>query len=77
MRYQCIHRRREQHSVRMMCRLLRVSRSGYYDWSHRGETARQRQDRELMPLVHQVHLESRGVYGARKIHHELRAKGEG
>jgi len=60
----------------MMCRLLRVSRSGYYDWSHRGETARQRQDRELMPLVHQVHLESRGVYGARKIHHELRAKGE-
>ena len=77
MRYQCIHRRREQHSVRMMCRLPRVSRSGYYDWSHRGETARQRQDRELMPLVHQAPLESRGVYGARKIDHELRAKGEG
>ena len=30
----------------------------------------------LMPLVRQVHLESRGVYGARKIHRELRAKGE-
>ena len=76
MRYQCIHRRREQHSVRMMCRLLSVSRSGYYDWCNRDETARQRRDRELMPLVRQVHLESRGVYGARKIHRELLAQGE-
>ncbi len=76
MRYQCIHRRREQHSVRMMCRLLRVSRSGYYSWCNRGETAKERRDRTLMPLIHQVHLESRGVYGARKIQHELRAKGE-
>ena len=76
MRYQCIHRRREQHSVRMMCRLLRVSRSGYYDWCNRSESNRRRRDRALMPLVRQVHLESRGVYGARKIHRELRAKGE-
>ena len=76
MRYQCIHRRRDQHSVRMMCRLLRVSRSGYYDWCNRSESNRRRRDRALMPLVRQVHLESRGVYGARKIHRELRAKGE-
>ena len=53
MRYDCIHRRREQYSVRMMCRLLRVSRSGYYDWRHRGESARQRRDQQLMPLVRQ------------------------
>ncbi len=76
MRYQCIHRRREQHSVRTMCRLLRVSRSGYYDWCNRGESIRRSRDRALMPLVHQVYLESRGVYGARKIHRELRAMGE-
>ncbi len=76
MRYACIHRRREQHSVRMMCRLLRVSRSGYYAWASRGESARQRCDRALLPRIHQVHLESRGVYGARKVHRELRAQGE-
>jgi len=75
-RYQCIHRRRYQHSVRMMCRLLRVSRSGYYSWCNRDETARQRRDQELMPLIQQIHLESRGVYGARKIHRELCARGE-
>jgi len=60
-----------------MCRLLRVSRSGYYDWCNRSESTRQRRGRILMPLVRQVYLESRGVYGARKIHRELRAMGEG
>jgi len=60
----------------MMCRLLKVSRSGYYDWIKREESARARKNRELMPLIRQVHLESRGVYGARKVHRELRAQGE-
>ena len=76
MRYRCIHRRRYQHSVRMICRLLGVSRSGYYEWFHRGESARVRRNRELTRLIRQVHLESRGVYGARKVHRELLAWGE-
>jgi putative transposase len=60
----------------MMCRLLGVSRSGYYEWFHRGESARVRRNRALTRLIRQVHLESRGVYGARKVHRELRAWGE-
>ncbi len=76
MRYACIHRRRHQHSIRMMCRLLKVSRSGYYDWSHRVESTRSRRDRELKLLVRQIHLESNGVYGARKVHRELLELGE-
>ena len=76
MRYGCIHRRRHQHSVRIMCRLLRVSRSGYYDWCHRGESSRMGRDRELTRLIRRVHLESRGVYGARKVHRELLDMGE-
>ncbi len=76
MRYRCIDRRRYQHSVRMMCSLLRVSRSGYYEWFHRGESARARRNRELMRLIRQAHLESRGVYGARKVCRELLAWGE-
>jgi transposase InsO family protein len=54
-----------------MCRLLRVSRSGYYDWSQRAESARSRRNRELRLLIRQIHLESNGVYGARKIQREL------
>ena len=76
MRYRCIHRRRHQHSIRMMCRLLQVSRSGYYDWSQRAESARSLRDRELQMLIRQIHLESNGVYGARKIHRELLSLGE-
>ena len=76
MRYACIHRRRHQHSIRRMCRLLRVSRSGYYDWSQRAESARSRRDRELLLLIRQIHLESNGVYGARKIQRVLLDLGE-
>ena len=76
MRYACIHRRRRQHSIRKMCRLLRVSRSGYYDWSQRAESVRSLRDRELRLLIRQIHLESGGVYGARKVHRELLRLGE-
>ncbi len=76
MRYACIHRRRHQHSVRTMSRLLRVSRSGYYDWCQRGESARSQRDRELTQCIRRLHLESNGVYGARKIHRELLDMGE-
>lgn len=76
MRYGCIYRRRYRDSVRMMCRLLKVSRGGYYAWRHREACAREIGDRKLLRLIRQVHLESRGVYGARKIHRELLSQGE-
>ena len=76
MRYACIHRRRRHHSIRMMCRLLGVSRSGYYDWCSRAESTRSRRNRELTLMIRQLHLESNGVYGARKIHRELVLAGE-
>ena len=44
-----------------MCRLLRVSRSGYYDWGQRAESVRSLRDRELRLLIRQIHLESGGV----------------
>ena len=76
MRYACIHRRRRQHSIRRMCNLLNVSRSGYHDWVQRSASTHSRRDRELRQLVRQIHLESNGVYGARKVHRELLELGE-
>jgi putative transposase len=60
----------------MMCRVLKVSRSGYHDWCTRPESHRSRRNRELTLLIRRLHLESNGVYGARKIHRELVLAGE-
>jgi len=59
----------------MMCRLLRVSRSGYYAWRTRPESPRTKSDRALIPEIRRVHQDSKGVYGSPRVHAELVAKG--
>ncbi|MBT8110014.1 MAG: hypothetical protein KJO27_04745 [Gammaproteobacteria bacterium] len=56
---------------------MRVSRGGNYDWSQRAESARSRRNRELRSLIRQIHLESNGAHGARKIRRVLLDLGEG
>jgi len=75
MRYRCIDRRRNQYPVMMMCRLLHVSRSGYYAWRVRPESQRTKTDRELIKRIRQIHEDSDGVYGAVKIAAELNEQG--
>ena len=75
MKYACIDRRRDHYPVRMMCKLLGVSASGYYAWRTRPESARTRQDRELMPKIKRIFAASTGVYGSPRVHAELVAEG--
>ena len=56
----------------MMCRLLGVSTSGYYAWRSRKPSQRAQQDAQLMILIEKIHANSRGTYGALRIHAELR-----
>ena len=57
----------------VMCRLLSVSRSGFYAQRERPMSARARRDVELLALIHQIHERSYdGTYGAPRIHMELR-----
>lgn len=75
MKYACVDRRRDRYPVRMMCRLLRVSASGYYAWRIRPESSRTKSDRALMTEIRQVHQDSKGVYGSPRVHAELLARG--
>ena len=54
-----------------MCRLLRVSASGYYAWRARPESPRAKSDRALMAEIRRAHQESKGVYGSPRVHAEL------
>ena len=67
MRYRCIDRRRLDYPIAMMCRVLRVSRSGYYAWCTRPESARAKTDRELIRVIQRLHAQSNGVYGSPKM----------
>ncbi len=75
MKYACVDRRRDRYPVRMMCRLLRVSASGYYAWRTRPESSRTKSDRRLMAEVRRAHQDSKGVYGSPRVHAELVANG--
>ena len=58
-----------------MCKTLAVSRSGYYAWLGRGESDRATEDRRLTALIRDIFKESRGIYGAPRIHQVLQQRG--
>ncbi len=55
----------------MTCRVLKVSRSGYYEWRGRGPSGREVECAFLANEAWDVHAASRGTYGVRRVHAEL------
>lgn len=76
MKYACIARHRGAFPVRLMCRVLGVSVSGFYAAQQRAPSARARRDQALRLQVRAAHRRSRRRYGAPRIHGELVAQGE-
>ncbi|WP_232021778.1 MULTISPECIES: IS3 family transposase [Pseudonocardia] len=66
---------RDEHGVEPICRILQIAPSSYYAHRTRKPSARQQRDEELTQEITQVHEENYGVYGARKVHAELRRQG--
>ena len=56
----------------MACRVLKVSRSGYYEWRDRPPSARDLEDAYLANTIIDIHHMSRCSYGAPRVHAELR-----
>jgi putative transposase len=76
MRYDFVEAHRERWPVRLMCRVLRVSPGGYYDWRGRPQSARAQRREALIVSIKAVHGEVKARYGSPRIHAELVARGE-
>lgn len=55
----------------MTCRVLNVSRSGYYGWLHRPASPRDQENELLLKHIEDIHAESRATYGSPRVHAEL------
>ena len=66
---------RAGHSVKTLCRVLGVSRSGFHAWVSRPPSPRELADRALLERVRQLHVASRRTYGSPRIYRDLRADG--
>ncbi|MGW1886140.1 hypothetical protein [Streptomyces sp. NPDC001970] len=64
----------EMFGIKRVCRVLEVSRSGYYRWiaGAKARAERQAADDVLVAEIHEIHAEYRRNYGALRVHAELR-----
>ncbi len=67
MKHAWIHKHRDTYPIAVMCHILRVSKSRYYESVGRPPSARSMCRERIREAVRQVHSESHGVYGSQKI----------
>lgn len=75
MKYAMIKTNETQFPVGMMCRLLSVSRSGYYAWERRPHSARERSTQSLKIEIKRVFDDEKGRPGAPRVARRLKAEG--
>lgn len=73
MRFQFITDHRDRFSVKRMCQVLQVSRSGYYAWRRRPPSARKMANEELVRQIKVIHQEIDESYGSPRVYRELRS----
>lgn len=73
--YQFIEAHAQEFSLEVLCRTFGVSRSGYYAWMQRPQSARQTSDAELLMAIKQIHAEKQQRYGALRIWKALKGRG--
>lgn len=75
MKYAFIQTHRTQFSIAALCRSLKISRSGYYDWCTRAPALHSQRDAELTDHLVRIHSQHRRALGALKTWHVLNAQG--
>jgi putative transposase len=75
--FRLIDAERANYPVAVLCRMLGVSKSGYYAWRSRPPSERRPQDALLTEKIREIHSRSRETYGYPRVHAELRSLGIG
>ena len=75
MKYAFMAAHEQEFSLKRMCQVLGVSRSGYYGWRQRSPSAGERANEALLVEIRAAYVKSRKTYGSPRIHAYLRRKG--
>ncbi len=75
MKFAFIHAEKAFFTVAAMCRLLGVSRQGYYAYANRPPSARVRSDAELCEAIRAIFAETGETYGSPRVYRELKRRG--
>ena len=70
-RFRFVSAHRDQYPVTALCRVARVSRSGYYAWAGRDPSPRCVDDAYLADTIREIYRRSRCTYGAPRVHGQL------
>lgn len=73
--YSFIEKHREEYRVNRMCEVLKVSKSGYYKWKEKVQSASQKKKEGALKLIKQIFYENREVYGSPRIQRILKKQG--
>lgn len=75
MKYAWIAQQLGCHALALMCRVLKVSRSGFYAWRRQSPGKRELANQALVPVIKAAHEEFRQAYGTERLLVELRERG--
>jgi transposase InsO family protein len=75
MKFRFIEQQRDQHPVRLMCKVLEVSRSGYYAWRTRPVSQREMANQKLTKEIITVFKASHDTYGSPRVYRALKSRG--
>jgi putative transposase len=74
--YEFMRAHRQQYDVRLMCRVLEVTPSGYYAWLKQPQSHRAGENARLLKLIRASFDASNGIYGSPRVFLDLREVGE-
>ena len=76
MKYKFIDVERSLYSIRLLCRILEVSKSSYYKWVGNNRSSKEDEYRSLIDKISKLHSDSRQTYGSPRIFQKLKQAGE-